>query len=224
MPIILPEQPFRAVVFDLDGTLIDSLQDIADAMNRVLGAHGYPTHPYASYRTFVGRGLRNLTERALPQDIQDEATIHQIHLELLKDYKTHYVRKTTLYRGIPELLDALTAKALGLGIVSNKAHEITTRIVDQLLHHWPFTCVIGTGGDIPRKPDPTGTLMCAQALKVSAGQTVYVGDSGIDMQTACNSGMYPVGVTWGFRNREELASNGAALIIDRPVDLLQLWD
>ncbi len=223
MPIILPNQPFQAIVFDLDGTLINSLQDIADAMNRVLTAHGFPTHPYEAYRTFVGKGLRNLSEQVLPLEAREETILQQVHTDLLIDYKTNYVRKTVLYPGVSTLLDALTAKGLGLAIVSNKAHEITARIVDQLLAPWPFACALGTGGAIPRKPDPTGALMCAEALGVEAKHIAYVGDSGIDMQTAHNSGMYPVGVTWGFRSRDELKANGAALIIDRPEALLQLW-
>jgi phosphoglycolate phosphatase len=223
MPILIPEQPFKAVIFDLDGTLINSLQDIADAMNRVLVAHGYPTHPYDAYRTFVGRGLRNLTEQALPLEAKEETIIQTVHTDLLKDYKEHYIRKTDLYPGIANMLNGLKANGMGLAIVSNKAHEITSRIVKQLFAPWPFACVLGTGGDIPRKPDPTGALMCAESLGVKAKNIVYVGDSGIDMQTAHNSGMYPVGVTWGFRSREELEANGAALLIDKPEDLLQLW-
>lgn len=223
MPIILPNKPFDAVVFDLDGTLINSLQDIADAMNRVLTAHGYATHPYEAYRTFVGKGLRNLSEQVLPLDARHEVTIQDIHTALLKDYTKNYIRKTALYPGVATMLDALTAKGLGMAIVSNKAHEITSRIVHQLFAPWPFTCVLGTGGDIPRKPDPAGALLCAKALHAEAARIAYVGDSGIDMQTATNCGMYPVGVTWGFRSREELVANGASLLIDRPEELLQLW-
>lgn len=224
MPIILSDQSFKAVVFDLDGTLINSLQDIADAMNRVLTAHGFPTHPYEAYRTFVGKGLRNLSEQVLPLEAREEATLQTIHSDLLKDYKEHYIRKTDLYPGVATMLDALKDNGTGMAIVSNKAHEITSRIVKQLFAPWPFACVVGTGGDIPRKPDPAGALMCARALGVEASHVVYVGDSGIDMQTARNCGMYPVGVTWGFRSRVELEANGAALLIDKPEELLQLWD
>lgn len=223
MSIHLPNRPFKAVIFDLDGTLIDSLHDIADAMNRVLSANGFPTHPYDSYRTFVGKGLRNLTEMALPVSVTDETIIKNVHLDLLTDYKRHFAEKTALYSGIEELLDALTKNSIGMAILSNKADVITQRIADKLLCSWPFALIIGTGDAIPRKPDPTGAYLCASALQVEPERCVYVGDSGIDMQTANRTGMLPVGVTWGFRSREELESHGAKVIIDHPLELLSLW-
>jgi len=215
--------PFEAVVFDLDGTLIDSLHDIADATNRVLKSNGFPTHPYVSYRTFVGKGLRNLVEMALPTVVTDEAIISNVHHDLISDYKHHFVEKTTLYPGIATLLDTLSEKNIRMAILSNKADVITQRIVEKLLCPWSFALVIGTGDAIPRKPDPTGAFLCASSLKVKPSSIVYVGDSGIDMQTAVQTGMLPVGVTWGFRSREELESNGAAILIDQPSELLALW-
>jgi phosphoglycolate phosphatase len=214
---------YIAVIFDLDGTLIDSLHDIADAMNRVLTANGFPTHPYDSYRTFVGKGLRNLTEMALPASVTEENIIKNVHVELLTDYKRHFAEKTALYPGIEELLDALTKNNIGLAILSNKADTITQRIAEKLLSRWPFALIIGTGDAIPRKPDPTGAYLCASALQVEPERCVYVGDSGIDMQTANRTGMLPVGVTWGFRSREELESHGASIIIEHPSELLSLW-
>lgn len=224
MPVSLTHHTYKAVIFDLDGTLIDSLHDIADAMNRVLAANGYSTHPYDTYRTFVGRGLRNLTEKSLPGTVVDEAVINRVHLELLSDYKRYYAEKTGLYAGIADLLDALTEKHIGMAILSNKADAITQRIAEKLLKRWPFSLIIGTGDSIPRKPDPTGAFLCSSTLEVAPESCVYVGDSDIDMQTALRTGMYPVGVTWGFRTREELERNGAALLIDRPADLLVLFD
>ncbi len=223
MSIYLPNRSFKAVIFDLDGTLIDSLHDIADAMNRVLADNGFPTHPYDSYRTFVGKGLRNLTEMALPASVTDEAIIKNVHLGLLTDYKRHFAEKTTLYPGIEELLDALTDNNIGMAILSNKADAITQRIAGKLLSRWPFSLIIGTGDAIPRKPDPTGAYLCASAMQVDPENCIYVGDTGIDMQTASRTGMLPVGVTWGFRSREELESHGASIIIDHPSALLSLW-
>lgn len=224
MPMLLPDTPFEAVIFDLDGTLINSLHDIADAMNRVLSANGFPTHPYASYRTFVGKGLKNLTEMALPATITDEAIIKNVHFDLLTDYRHHFAEKTVLYPGIAEMLDALTEKKMGIAILSNKADVITQRIANKLLSRWPFELIVGTGDAIPRKPDPAGAYLCASALRVKPEKCVYMGDTGIDMETATRTGMFPVGVTWGFRSREELESHGASLIIDHPSDLLSLWD
>lgn len=223
MPIHMPSRQFDAVIFDLDGTLIDSLHDIADAMNRVLTANGFPIHPYESYRKFVGKGLRNLVEMSLPDFVIDEAMIKNVHLDLIVDYKHHFVEKTILYPGVANVLDTLNEKKIGMAILSNKADVITQRIVGELLRSWPFALVIGTGDAIPRKPDPTGAFLCASSLHVQPESIVYVGDSGIDMQTAVRSGMFPVGVTWGFRSREELESHGAAVIIDHPSALLPLF-
>jgi phosphoglycolate phosphatase len=219
MPV---ETRFKAVLFDLDGTLINSLQDIADAMNRVLSARGFPTRTYDEYRSFIGKGLRNLTERVLPEDSRDELIVRLVHHDLMVDYGTNFVQKTVLYRGIPELLDTLTEQGLKLAILSNKADEITQKIVGELMHRWTFGCILGTGGDIPRKPDTTGALLCCRKLKVKPNEILYLGDSGIDMQTAIASGMFPVGVTWGFRSKEELLVNGARYLIDSPEQLLEL--
>jgi len=221
--LLLPsDKPIQAVLFDLDGTLIDSLHDIADAMNRVLEARGFPLHTYDNYRTFIGKGLRNLTERSLPENCRDEDTVNILHHDLMVDYGIHFVRKTRLYQGIPELLDALTEKGLKLAILSNKADEITQKIVGDMLDRWPFGCILGTGGKIPRKPDPTGAFLCCKKLQVKPEHILYLGDSGLDMQTAITAGMIPVGVTWGFRTREELTENGARQLIDRPEELLTL--
>ncbi len=223
MSIHLPKHRFDAVIFDLDGTLIDSLHDIADASNRVLRSHGYPTHDYQAYKMFVGKGLRNLTEMALPETDRSEEIIRRVHLDLITDYKVHYAEKTALYPGIAQLLDRLSEKNIGLAILSNKADAITQRIVGKLFSNWTFARIVGTGDSIPRKPDPTGAFLCASSLCVKPENIVYMGDSGIDMQTAVRTGMLPVGVTWGFRSREELESNGAAKLIDRPSELLSLW-
>ncbi|MDP4276911.1 MAG: HAD family hydrolase [Bacteroidota bacterium] len=216
------ESNYKAVLFDLDGTLINSLHDIADAMNRVLTARGFPAHTYDEYRTFIGRGLKNLAERSLPEGSKDEETVKVVHHDLMIDYGTHYINKTLLYKGIPELLDALSARQMKLAILSNKANEITQKIVGELLARWPFGCIMGPGGDIPRKPDPTGALVCSRKLDVEPQAILYLGDSGIDMQTAVAAGMHPVGVTWGFRSKEELIANGAVDLIDKPEELIEL--
>jgi phosphoglycolate phosphatase len=160
---------------------------------------------------------------ALPASVTDEGIIKNVHLDLLTDYKRHFAEKTALYPGIEELLDTLTEKNIGMAILSNKADAITQRIAEKLLRRWPFALIMGTGDAIPRKPDPTGAYLCASALRVDPALCVYVGDSGIDMQTANRTGMLPVGVTWGFRSREELESHGASIIIDHPSALLSLW-
>ena len=213
---------FKAVIFDLDGTLINSLQDIADSMNRVLAAKGFPTHDYESYRYFIGRGLKNLVGRTLSEEQRTEETINGLYTDLQNDYEKNCLQKTVLYNGIPALLDALAERHLTLAILSNKADEFTKKIAKELMSPWPFAKIIGSKEGIPRKPDPTGALMLSQSLDLLPSEILYVGDTSVDMKTAIAAGMFPVGVTWGFRTREELLESGAKAIIDKPEELLDL--
>lgn len=217
-----PTNSYKAVLFDLDGTLINSLHDIADSMNRVLVKKGYQTHDYDAYRYFIGRGLYNLVGRTLPEAEKTEQNIRNLYQELLRDYEVNLLQKTILYRGIPELLDALVSNGIRLSILSNKSDNFTKTISAELLKAWPFEFVLGSSDNIPRKPDPTGARMVCEALQLEPGDFLYMGDTSTDMQTAVAAGMYPVGVTWGFRTREELLENGAKTIIDAPLDLLEL--
>jgi len=216
------KKTYKAVIFDLDGTLINSLQDIADSMNRVLASNGYPTHDYESYRYFVGKGLKNLVGRTLSDELRTDENTIRLYSQLLKDYEKNCLQKTILYRGIPELLDALKEQESKLAIVSNKADAFTKKIAGELMYKWPFGAIIGAKDEIPRKPDPTGALMASKALGVLPSESLYVGDTSVDMETAIAAGMYPVGVTWGFRTRDELLKNGAKAIIDKPEELLDL--
>jgi len=213
---------YKAVIFDLDGTLINSLQDIADSMNRVLTAKGFPTHDYESYRYFVGRGLRNLVGQTLSEEQRTDENISGLYTDLLKDYGKNCLQKTVLYNGIPELLDVLKEKSLKLAILSNKADNFTKKIAGELMSQWPFAEILGSKDGLPRKPEPTGALMVSKTLGVSPEEVLYVGDTSVDMKTAIAAGMFPVGVTWGFRTREELLENGARAIIDKPEELLDL--
>jgi phosphoglycolate phosphatase len=213
---------YKAVLFDLDGTLINSLHDIADSMNRVLIRKGYQTHDYDAYRYFIGRGLYNLVSRTLPEAEKTEQNIKNLYQELLRDYEVNLLQKTVLYKGIPDLLDALTAKGIRLTILSNKADNFTKKIAAELLKNWPFEMVLGSGENIPRKPDPTGARLICDGLGLEPAEFLYIGDTSTDMQTANAAGMYPVGVTWGFRTRDELLENGAKTIIDTPMELTQL--
>jgi len=213
---------FKAVIFDLDGTLINSLQDIADSMNRVLVSKGFKSHDYDAYKYFVGRGLRVLVGRTLPEDQRTEENISDLYSGLVKDYKENCLGKTVLYQGVSELLDNLKTTHLKLAILSNKADEITQKITNDLLAQWPFDIILGSKAELPRKPDPTSALLISQKLGVSPDEILYVGDTGIDMTTAVAAGMYPVGVSWGFRTKEELMENGAKSIIDKPIELLKL--
>lgn len=220
--MITHNNKYKAVIFDLDGTLIDSLHDIADSMNKVLSKRGYPVHEYNAYRYFVGKGLRNLAENVLPEEERQTETIQSVFKDLMTEYGNNVVRKTVLYNGIPELLDELTNRGIKLAVLSNKAHELTTSIAEKILIKWNFDIILGSRSDIPRKPDPTGANICINELGFKHENILYVGDSGVDMQTAINAKLTSIGVTWGFRTRNELLENGAVHIIDKPSELIDL--
>jgi phosphoglycolate phosphatase len=214
----------KGVVFDLDGTLANSIEDLADSMNEVLKERDFPTHDYETYKTFVGRGLKSLVENALPESINDETTLNECFERMMKLYDDNCINKTCLYPGIPELLTALQEKGIKIGIFSNKANELTQKVVKVLLADWSLSMVIGAGGDIPRKPKPDGALLISEKMGLSPDEVIYVGDSGVDMQTATHAGMYAAGVLWGFRDMEELLENGAKILVEHPLDLLESFN
>jgi phosphoglycolate phosphatase len=212
-----------AVLFDLDGTLLDTLADLADAVNHVLSELGFPSHSLEAFRDLVGEGLPKLIERALPAGAGEE-----VRAEALAGVRARYAERliveTRPYPGIVDLLDELTRRGLGMAVISNKPEAATQALVRQLLGRWAFAAVLGHRPDRPRKPDPAAALEAARALAVEPSRCVFVGDSWIDMATARGAGMLPVGVTWGFRSREELLGAGARALIDRPLDLTSVLD
>ena len=215
-------QKFDAVLFDLDGTLLDTLRDIGEACNRVLTERGYPPHPIEAYRYLVGDGARVLWQRALPEGQRVDATIDAC----LKDYIAEYARgwnvHTQPYEGVGEMLDALVERRLKLAVLSNKPHPFTVQCVDTFLARWQFHAVRGQSDAFPRKPDPASALDVARQLGTTPQRILYVGDTGTDMQTATAAGMFAVGVLWGFRQRGELEANGANRIIAHPRELRDL--
>jgi phosphoglycolate phosphatase len=213
---------FDAVIFDLDGTIADTLEDIADAMNRVLRGRGFPVHGYEDYRLLIGRGMRNLVVQALPVERRTEAIIDDCLTWLLHDYARRCLVKTRLYDGIAELFAALRGDGVRLAVLSNKVDDLTRRIVAGLAEPRTFTVVMGARPSVPLKPDPAGALAVARRLGVAPEHIAYLGDSGTDMRTADAAGMQPVGVSWGFRPRSELLDAGAQVVIDHPLELLAL--
>ena len=213
---------YKAVLFDLDGTLIDTVDDIGDAANRVLSNRKFPTHSISTYRLFIGEGVRMLFTRALPEEDRNQDLITTCLKEFIEDYRYNYNVKTKLYDGVPELLDMLTQRGLKLAILSNKPHPITKDCVAFFLSQWDFNVVLGQHDSIPRKPDPKGALEVAQRLAILPSKFIYLGDTAIDMKTAVSAGMFPVGVLWGFRPLEELMKNGARIVIDEPMQLMDV--
>ena len=209
----------HAVLFDLDGTLLDTLADIAAGTNSALRSLGLPEHPVEAYRRMVGSGIQVLAERALGQRATPELVAQVVRAAGARMAENRFTRP---YEGVPEALDALT-KRFVLGILSNKPHEIVNGTVQRFFPDIRFSAVHGQKEGIPEKPDPTVAIQIMEALQ-SKGVTVYVGDSDIDMQTARTAGMHAVGAAWGFRGRAELESAGADAVIDRPDELVGVVD
>ena len=202
--------PFRATIFDLDGTLLDTLDDIANAANSVLAARGFPTHPNPDYRMFIGEGVVKLMLRMLPETHHDEATVQACVSAYVQAYERTWKMQTKPYAGVPEMLDALGVRGLKLAVLSNKPDQFTQRCVGELLARWAFDVVLGATDRFPRKPNPASALEIARRLGVPPAECLYVGDSGVDMQTARAAHMCSVGALWGFRGREGAAERWGA--------------
>lgn len=211
---------FKAALFDLDGTLLDTLQDIADSMNAVLESQHFPTHGKEAYRYFIGNGMDVLVRRALPGARRNQAMIERCVAAMRQEYARRWRLKTTVYDGIPDLLKGLADAGLKLAILSNKADDFTREMAAELLPQASFDRIRGALPHVAKKPDPEAALAIATSLGVPPQDFVYLGDSGVDMATARRAGMYPVGVLWGFRGVEELLESGARMLIPGPLDLL----
>jgi phosphoglycolate phosphatase len=213
---------YGAVLFDLDGTLVDTLQDLADSANYVLASSGFPQHEVQVYRYFVGGGVRALASMALPEDARDRQTVDIVASKIEEAYSRRWAEHTLPYPGIPELLDALTDLGIRMAVLSNKPQRSAELTVSRLLPRWHFDIVEGERPGVPLKPDPFAALQIARLMKMEPGEFLYLGDSAIDMRTAVAAVMYPVGALWGFRTAQELLTGGAKALIQRPVDLLPL--
>lgn len=213
---------FKGVVFDLDGTLLDTLEDIGDAVNRTLAAQGFPVHDMDAYRFFVGDGFRMLIARALPESKRSEDVIDRCMQIFQEDYGRNWNQKTRPYEKVPEMLAALARRPLKLAVLSNKAHEFTEKMAAALLPRGTFHVVWGHRPGIPRKPHPRGALEIARILDVQPSECLFLGDSGVDMQTARVAGMFPVGAGWGFRPAKELYQNGCRVLITDPMAIMEI--
>lgn len=208
----------RALLFDLDGTLIDSLPEIGGSMNDVLRRLGHPAHSLSDYRFLVGQGLVQLVARALPvehQDQLDEACA------LFREVYTACACESQLYEGIAELLEGAAALGLPLALCSNKPQAMTEQVAAERLVGWTWAGVEGERAGRPPKPDPAAALELAERIGVAPEEVAFVGDTKTDMETGVNAGMVPVGVLWGFRDRAELEAHGAQLVVSRPEELLE---
>jgi phosphoglycolate phosphatase len=211
---------YEGVIFDLDGTLADTLTDIAGSMNRVLNKHGFPTHRVQDYKYLIGRGLENLVSSSLPVEHRQDSAIANCLAAMVDDYRHNCLVQTRLYDGIETLLSDLLAKGIKMSIFSNKADELTQIIVRYLLPDFPFQVILGARPDIAKKPDPAGALLISSTMEIEPEKIIYMGDSDVDMITATKAGMMAVGVLWGFRTGKELLENGASVLLKFPGELL----
>lgn len=212
----------HAVIFDLDGTLLNTLGDLRAATNHALEVRGLPPHSMEEIRQFIGNGIRLLIRRAMPEGTP-EAEIDAALDDFKAYYAAHIHDRTVPYDGIPQLLTALRKRGIQVAVLSNKIDSASQQLIE---YFFPgkTDVVFGEHVGVPRKPDPTSCRMVMQQLGVQPEQVLYVGDSGTDMQTAKNAGLYAVGVTWGFRSKEVLLENGADVLVHRPEQILQILD
>jgi phosphoglycolate phosphatase len=208
----------RGLIFDLDGTLLDSLGDIGGAMNEALAARGWPSHPITDYLRMVGEGIEMLARRAAPKGEDITGLVDQYRAR----YRARMEHETRPYEGVADLLDALAERKVPMAVLSNKKDDFTVELVKRQLARWPFVAVRGEREGVPRKPDPGAALELAAELRLRPSEIAFVGDTPIDVKTALAAGMLPVAVLWGFRTRAELSAAGARHLLTRPGELMAL--
>jgi phosphoglycolate phosphatase len=214
---------FEAVLFDLDGTLLDTLTDLADAGNAALMELGFTAHSAEDYKYFIGKGMTELIRQILPSDHRDKQTVERC-LSLAKQYYSRYWKlHSRPYPGIAELLTGLEKRGIIKVVFSNKLDEFTGIMIRQFLPEWKFEIVRGALPGMPLKPDPTAALQIAAEVKIEPSKFIYLGDSATDMQTANAAGMYAVGALWGFRDAKELLDGGAKMLVKEPREISNLF-
>lgn len=213
---------YTAILFDLDGTLLNTVDDLANSLNFVLKQHGFTEHPVEKYKYFVGNGMEKLVQRVLPTAHQDEETVAILLNEFQKKYNECWHDATRPYPGIVELLDNLKSLGIKMSVLSNKDDQFTSVIIDYFFGSDRFDFVVGARDNVPKKPDPTAALEIIRESNIQPSSYLYLGDSGVDMQTANAAGLYALGATWGFRDVDELQANGAKKLIYNPMDIIEL--
>lgn len=208
----------KAVIFDLDGTLLDTLEDIADTANTILHHHGFSSHSYASYKKFVGGGLENLIDSITPE--KTDSKVKQSCIALFREeYRKNWNNKSRPYNGIQQMVTELQQADLRLSILSNKPHDFTLDCANHFFSPGTFNLIIGQQKELQPKPAPDGALFIAEKLKLSPNKFVFVGDSDVDMITGQKAGMTSIGVLWGFRTEDELDRSGAEFVATSASDL-----
>lgn len=212
----------QLLIFDLDGTLLNTIDDLAIAANHALQQMQFPTHPVKAYPFFVGNGVKRLLERVLPTEHQNEETVTQLRQHFAQYYDNHLTVNTRPYNGIINLLDTLNNKGIKLAVASNKYHSAVVTIINHYFAHIPWVAVEGQKDIYPPKPHPAIVNDILDKCPTPIEQVLYIGDSGVDMDTATNAGIDSAGVTWGFRPVDELITHNATHIINTPNQILDL--
>ena len=212
---------FNAVFFDLDGTLANSLADLANSVNYVLSQNGFPTHNAECYKYFAGDGILKMIERAVPSEYSSDPIVYELKDRFMEYYAKHYADNTVAYDGLNELVDALKQKVIKIAVVTNKAQEMAEKVVNKLFGD-SFDYILGLREGIPAKPDPTGIFMAMKELDVEPKECAFVGDTGMDVAGGVNAGAYPIGVLWGFREKQELVKFGAKEFASNAKELLNI--
>lgn len=210
------------VIFDLDGTLLDTIGDLAAACNVVLERRGLPQHTYEQYCHFVGNGIMRLVERALPEELRTPEYVARVRADFVEYYTAHIDLLTKPYDGIEELVGELVRRGVRMAVASNKFQAGTEKLIRRFFPSVAFDAVFGQRAGVPLKPDPAIVEEILTLTGTARERVLYVGDSGVDMETAAAAGVRSAGVTWGFRDRAELETAGARHIVDRPAELLEL--
>lgn len=210
----------KLVIFDLDGTLLNTLADLAQAANQALEKLGFPTHEEKAYLRFVGNGVTKLFERALPADARTPEYIARMRELFVPYYDVHNVDLTRPYPGVCGLLETLNARGVKLAVASNKYQSAVGKLIKYYFPQIPFAAVYGQREGVPAKPDPAVVKQILKETAENRADALYVGDSDVDMQTARNAGVAACAVTWGFRSREELAACQPEFMADKAQDIL----
>jgi len=212
---------YKGIIFDLDGTLLNTIEDLSDSVNYALSSFGFPEHSYEAYKKKIGKGFRNLIESSLPEGGFDDTMLVNILTVFLKIYDKKYMEKTRPYDGITGMLDAVTGMGIKTGVNSNKRMDYTNALIQKFFADIPFVEIFGEREGVPRKPDPSSALQIAGLMGLAPEEVLYIGDSKTDIQTGQNAGMDTVGVLWGFRDYEELVSHEATYIIETPEEIIK---
>lgn len=211
---------FKAIIFDLDGTLLNTLGDLSDSINRILINEGFPDHNEEEIQSFIGHGSKSLIYNALPTDKRDNYSVQNYYESFLVDYNQNYYKKTYPYEGVIEMLGEITKQGIAMTVLSNKPESLVKKCINKLLSDWKFDIIIGSNDSLPLKPDPAGALFISEKLNIPPAEFLFLGDSVVDIQTALSAGMFSIGALWGFQPNDLIGCDAHALI-NHPMEIIK---